>query len=205
MTKRRRNSSKKHKCITNGYNPSGRSGMFSEDMLPKIEMLSQLGATNKQIAGFFDIKQDTFENWQRKYPKVKEAKKQGGIQADMKVASSLYKRAIGFKYLEEEWIEEGIRDKDGVMIEDLKRIRRRVTEKHVIPDVKAATHWLRNRQRDIWTEAPYRVENYIKGRIDHQINPLPVSDVEIKMLPIEAQDALFELGIMQLKKGQRNN
>ncbi len=206
MTKRIRkvNAKKAHDSkYTNGYNPTGWKGMYDRDtMVPQIEMLSKLGATSKQMAEFFGVELNTFENWIRQKPEVAEAKRAGGIHADMKVAASLYQRAIGFRYKEEEISEEAQKDAHG-NITPFKLIKRRVTNRMVIGDVKAQTHWLRNRQREHWTEAPYKVENFIKGRIDH--HHLTVDQVDLETLTQEAQDALFELGVKQLNVDNRNN
>jgi hypothetical protein len=57
-----------------------------------------LGATNETLAEFFGVSSTTIKKWIKKYPGFRESIRQGTVVADMKVAESLYKRAIGYTY-----------------------------------------------------------------------------------------------------------
>jgi hypothetical protein len=57
-----------------------------------------LGATNETLAEFFGVSATTIKKWMHKYPGFKESVRRGKDVADMEVARSLYKRAVGYSY-----------------------------------------------------------------------------------------------------------
>ncbi|WP_199538098.1 hypothetical protein [Emticicia sp. C21] len=74
------------------------------DYLPDFEEQAYnyclLGATNESLAEFFGVSTTTLKKWMKKYPGFKESVRRGKELTDMKVAASLYKRAIGYNYLQ---------------------------------------------------------------------------------------------------------
>lgn len=108
-----------------------------------------LGATDKDLATFFDVEEATINNWKKDHPEFFESLKAGKEDADAKVAQSLYKRAIGYK-AEPETKEE--KDADG----NIKSTT--ITTKSVGPDTTAAIFWLKNRKSKVWRD---------KHEIDH--------------------------------------
>jgi len=66
--------------------------------------LCLLGATDKQLADFFEVNTDTIYAWKKIYPEFSESIKRGKSMADAKVAESLYKISIGYKYTVEKVI-----------------------------------------------------------------------------------------------------
>lgn len=53
-----------------------------------------LGATDEDLAGFFDVTDRTIRNWKRDYPEFAKAVESGKAPADAAVARSLYNKAI---------------------------------------------------------------------------------------------------------------
>lgn len=189
---------------------TGRKGLNIDwedpGILLQVEMLAQLGATIPQMADFFMIHPDTMHRKFRKYNKLYEAKQRGGVHADMKVAHSLYKRAVGYEYDETKIKERKLRDKHGnetgwVIIE------REVVHKTVVPDVKAQQSWLRTRRRDVWSEVGYKLEGNINinhsGEVEHTIKK--AEDIPVDDLSKETQKMLYEIVGKQLDRGVRDN
>lgn len=95
--------------------------------------LCLLGATDKQMGDFFDVNEDTINEWKKRHPEFSESLKEGKIVADANVAESLYKRACGYEHPEVH-----ISSYQGdITITDL--------TKHYPPDTAAAFIWLKNR------------------------------------------------------------
>lgn len=161
---------------------------FSEAMLAQVELLAKLGASNKQLSVFFDKDVTTIDNWIKYCPEFREARKRGGMYADLKVVESLYKRATGYDFIEEEIRQVGGR---------LMKIKKKV---HIVPDVKAITVWLTNRQRELWANTK-AIEH--SGSINHIHNRL--EDIPIEQLSPGAQELLFEITNQQLTDGTRSN
>ena len=56
-----------------------------------------LGATNPELAGFFDVAPRTIDNWIASHPAFAEAVREGRVVADARVARCLYERAVGYE------------------------------------------------------------------------------------------------------------
>lgn len=67
---------------------------YRKEFCEMANRFALLGMTHKEMAECFEIRESTFYNWFNKYPEFKEAIKQGGREANSRVAASLYKRAI---------------------------------------------------------------------------------------------------------------
>lgn len=96
-----------------------------------------LGATDAQMAESFRVTEQTINNWKHDFPSFFESLKAGKLEADMKIAESLYKRAQGFEYDE-------VTHEDGV---ETKRVT-----KMVVPDATSIIFWLKNRQPAAWRD-----------------------------------------------------
>lgn len=75
---------------------AGRPTDYREEYNEQVEKLCKLGATDKEIADFFDVTEQTVNNWKSEHPEFFESIKRGKILADAEVANSLYKKATGF-------------------------------------------------------------------------------------------------------------
>lgn len=99
-----------------------------------------LGATNDQMAEFFDVDPSTIDNWIAAHESFLGSIKKGRAVADGKVARSLYERANGYSH-EEDVI---FNDKGTPLIVP--------TIKHYPPDTTAGIFWLKNRQTKLWRD-----------------------------------------------------
>lgn len=94
---------------------------------------SLLGATDKQMGDFFDVTEQTINNWKKAHPSFFESIKKGKLPADANVAGALYKKACGFSYPEEHIVYAS--GKPTII----------KVEKYYPPDTAAAFIWLKNR------------------------------------------------------------
>lgn len=112
-----------------------------------------LGATDKQLAAFFDVSEQTINAWKHKHPSFLESLKRGKEVADAKVAHALYSRAIGYSHGEDD-----IRVADGAIVIT-------PTIKHYPPDPTSMIFWLKNRQPKLWRDKPEEEAGSSDGQI----------------------------------------
>lgn len=171
--------------------------------LHEVYQLALLGATNQNLADFFKVGLSTIEYWIRNYDDFREAKEKGGMIADARVADSMYKRAVGYKYEEKEYKNVPIKNKKG-QITGWKEVLVKRVEKEMPPDTKAGFKWLPARQRSLWSEAGYM---HIRHTHDGQVKHLhaDLEELDMDSLSEAAKEVLFELNMQQLEQGKRNN
>jgi hypothetical protein len=119
---------------------AGAPTKYKEDYNEQVYKLCLLGATDKDIADFFDVCEASINNWKNDYPEFLESIKKGKQIADSNVADRLYQRALGFEHDAEE-----IKIIDG----GVERVKVR---KIYAPDPTSAIFWLKNRQPDKWRD-----------------------------------------------------
>jgi hypothetical protein len=120
---------------------AGRPSLYKKEYDNKVYKLCLLGATDKEIADFFDISEATLNNWKNEYPEFLESIKRGKMEADATVSQKLYHRAIGYEH------PETITASYQGEITDTKEVI-----KHYAPDPTAAIFWLKNRQPGKWRD-----------------------------------------------------
>lgn len=165
---------------------------FTKKELKSVEWMSKLGATQRELAEFFDVELSTLEGWVKRYPEFKAAVKAGGIVADMKVVQSLFKRAIGYEFIEEEFSALEVNGQP-VPMEKMRRIKR--IKKKMPPDVKAQTLWLKVRRKDLWTTSNEMIHKH-SGHVNHLHQK--IQDIPVEELSDHAKGLLFEIGQKQL-------
>ena len=72
-------------------NKPGRPTKFREDMIPMVEKLAGLGLTEREIAEFFDICQETLINYKKKHENFLDAIKKGKLKAEISMTRALFK------------------------------------------------------------------------------------------------------------------
>ncbi len=117
--------------------PRGQRTKYKEEYVDQAEKLCAMGATDAEIARFFDVSVPTLSSWAAIHEDFGAALQKGGVVADATVERSLYQRAIGYSYESEKIIGEVIRAPIVV---------------HVPPDVKAQIFWLKNRDPKNWRD-----------------------------------------------------
>lgn len=123
----------------------GRPTKYNPDIhIPVAKGMALLGGNDEQIAAALNIQTSTLYEWKKNYPEFSEALKEGKEVADAKVATSLYKRALGYSF--KETAEESKPSAAGA------KIAHRTITKHIPPDTTAAIFWLKNRQPHLWRD-----------------------------------------------------
>lgn len=144
MAKGRKIATKK-KAAT-GKHPGGRPPAYKPEYNEQAEKLCRLGATDKEMADFFHVSEQTVNAWKVKYPQFLESLKRGKTLADANVADRLYQRAMGFEHDSEEI--KVVSDGQGAG----SSIERVPIRKIYPPDTTAAIFWLKNRQPKKWRD-----------------------------------------------------
>ncbi len=131
---------------------AGRPTDYRDEYVEQAFRLALLGATDKEMAAIWDVDESTVNNWKIAHPEFLVSIKAGKIEADSKVASSLYKRAIGYEYRETTF--EKIGEGEGTVevgeegMESIEQdvYKKKVVVKELAPDVAAINIWLKNRR-----------------------------------------------------------
>lgn len=124
----------------------GRPTKYRESHIALAHELMSRGFTRERLAIELGISYFTLEAWEATYPEFAEAIRAGAELADSGMEMSLYQRGKGYEY--EEVQMEAILDEKG---KPVRRLRRQTT-RHVPGDPRCQMFWLRNRQRERWSE-----------------------------------------------------
>jgi len=155
------------------FKPNGRPTKYKPEFDDLAYKFALLGATNKEMAGFFDVAESTFDLWRIGHPKFSGAITRGKVLADSKVAESLYRRALGYTHIENK------------IFQYKGQIIRAETIKHYPPDTQAAVTWLRNRQPRLWrdkTDITLEVEQVDTRSTAEIIEAIKEREQKIKLL-----------------------
>jgi len=118
----------------------GRPTKYREDYNKVAYKLCLLGSTDKQLADFFDVTEQTINNWKNDYPSFFESIKAGKEQADAQVAQALFHRALGYEAKEEH-----------IHFSQGEAVVTPITKQYP-PDATSAIFWLKNRQPKNWRD-----------------------------------------------------
>lgn len=72
----------------------GRPTKYEAEFAEQALKLSLLGATDEELADFFDVNVATLNRWKKSHPEFCASIKEGKRVADAEVAHSLYQRAL---------------------------------------------------------------------------------------------------------------
>ena len=118
----------------------GRPTKYKAEYVEQAKKLCQLGATDLEVADFFEVDVRTLYRWKGEHDKFCQALKAGKEKAAERVIRSLYHRAVGYTY-------------DAIQINVFQGVPVITPHKeHVPPDVTAAIFWLKNRQPEKWRD-----------------------------------------------------
>jgi hypothetical protein len=119
---------------------AGRPTKYKPEYVDQVEKLCKLGATDKEIADFFDVTESTLNEWKKAYQEFSVSLKAGKLIADAMVAEKLFQRATGFTHPEI----------------DIKMYEGKIIKTPIIkqypPDSTAAIFWLKNRKPEQWRD-----------------------------------------------------
>lgn len=119
----------------------GRDSKYRTEFNEQARKLCLLGATDKDLAEFFEVCEATINNWKINFPAFLESIKAGKVSADAEVADALYRRATG-EYV---FVERAFKKPDGD--------HQVVSIRQFVPgDVTAQRLWLLNRSKLNWRD-----------------------------------------------------
>lgn len=137
-------------------NKVGRPTDYKEEYAEQAKKLCQLGAVDPELADFFNVHPATIHRWKHAHPEFCESLKVGKEIADDRVERSLYQKAVGYDYVEEEAHKIKLEQhKETVEIVEVTR--------HNPADTNAIKFWLINRRRDNWRERS-ELDHTTKGK-----------------------------------------
>ena len=121
-------------------NKGGRPSKYKPEYAKLAAHYCSLGATDADLAGFFDVSEQTINAWKVKHHEFLESTTGSKLIADEKVEMSLYQRACGYTHKEEKvFCNQG-------------EITTYVVDKHYPPETTACVFWLKNRKPDDWRD-----------------------------------------------------
>lgn len=126
----------------------GRPTSYRKAYNKQAYKLCLLGATDKELADFFEVSEVTINAWKKEFPSFLKSLKKGKIQADSEVAEKLYHRACGYEHPEDKIFNN---NGEPLIVP---------TIKHYPPDTAAAFIWLKNRAR--WKDKQEHEHNLSK-------------------------------------------
>lgn len=130
--------------------PGGRPTDYLPEYAEVARKQCEEGATDQELADFFDVSVRTLYRWKNAHPEFCQALKASKVTADERVERSLYERAIGY-----ERDEVDVRVVGGDIVQTPIR-------KFYPPDTTAAIFWLKNRRPQEWRD---KVENVLSGEV----------------------------------------
>lgn len=143
---------------------SGRPSKYKPEFVSQAQKLCMLGATDIEIADFFEVDVRTLYRWKNEHDEFCHALKASKEVADDRIERSLYERAAGY-----ERDEVDIRVVNGEIVQTPIR-------KFYPPDTTACIFWLKNRRPADWRE---KVEQTISGPDG---GPIVVNKIELVAL-----------------------
>ena len=129
--------------------PGGRPTKYKPEYAEQAAKLCKLGATDAQMADFFEVSISTVALWKVNHQEFSDAINIPKEIADTKVEQSLYRRAMGYEHDEVD-----IRVVNGEIVETPIR-------KYYPPDTSAMIFWLKNRKKEEWRD---KVEQEISNK-----------------------------------------
>lgn len=134
-------------------NPDGRPTKFKDEYIEQVYKLCLLGATDKEIADFFEVSESTIDNWKNEHSLFLGSIKEGKEQADMEVAEKLRERAKGFEWQEAQPVKlKEVKYDNGKRVSEIERVEIVMVDKVVPPDPTSAIFWLKNRRSQHWRD-----------------------------------------------------
>lgn len=129
----------------------GRPTDYRPEFVEQGRKLCELGATDQELADFFDVDVRTIYRWKHDHDEFCQALKVGKDVADERVERSLYQKAIGY---EQDEVKIFMPSGAGEPVYAPFRAK-------VAPDTTAAIFWLKNRRSAAWRD---------KTEVEHNVN-----------------------------------
>lgn len=120
----------------------GRPSKFKPEFVDQGRKLALLGATDAEVAAFFDVTDRTLYRWKVDHPEFSQALNAGKAVADERVERALFQRAVGYSHDDAH-----VSTFEGV-------VTLTPIVKHYPPDPTSCIFWLKNRKRADWRDKP---------------------------------------------------
>lgn len=123
---------------------------YREEYAEQAAKLCKLGATDADLAMFFEVAPSAIYRWKLNFPEFKDAIQRSKDEVDATVEQSLYRRATGYSHSAVK-----IMQYEGGAVEV-------PYVEHYAPDPASMIFWLKNRQPERWRD---KVEHEHSGNI----------------------------------------
>lgn len=117
-----------------------RPSKFKPEFVEQAKKLCALGAIDAELANFFGVAVSTVALWKVQHKEFSDALKVGKVQADRRVESALYRRAIGYEH-----------DEVDLRVVGTKLVKTPIRKAYP-PDTTACIFWLKNRKPNDWRD-----------------------------------------------------
>lgn len=126
--------------------PAGRPTDYRPEFAEQAAKLCELGATDLEIADFFDVDVRTISRWKHDHEEFCLSIKTAKEVANERVERSLYHRAIGYSFDAVKIITVPLGNNHG------SEVREVPYREHVPPDATSMIFWLKNRRGKDWRD-----------------------------------------------------
>lgn len=140
MAKRKQRREQKTKLQGIPKRAPGRPSKYKPEFVAQAQKLCELGATDREIAKFFGVSDDSLLRWRYLYPEFCGAMRTGKDACDDRVMHSLYHKAVGYSF-----------DSVKIMQHEGSPLIVPYVE-HVPPSDTAIAFWLKNRRPNEWRD-----------------------------------------------------
>lgn len=139
---------------TSNKSKTGRPSSYKDEYPMQALKLTLLGATDKELADFFEVNEATINRWKKSEPEFCESLKKGKAIADANVASKLYSRAMGAKISVQQAhkLKSTLYHENGKKKSETETVRVVDLEMEQPPDTTAIIFWLKNRSPEKWRD-----------------------------------------------------
>ncbi len=131
----------------------GRPTTFRPEYVEEAMKLCAMGATDNDLAEWFEVSERTINRWKITHPEFAQALTVGKDGPDSRMERSLYQRGMGYEYEETVAIKlKDVQYHDGKKVAETERVELVKIKKTQPPDTTAMIFWLKNRREKAWRD-----------------------------------------------------
>jgi hypothetical protein len=149
--------------------PAGRPSEYTEETAEQAQKLCLMGATDMELADFFEVSVRTIHRWKNSHEEFCHALKVGKEIADDRVERSMYQKAVGYAFVEQQAFRVKVPE-GGEKVEVVD------VERHAPADTTAGIFWLKNRRKDDWRD---KVDHELTGKGGGPIETADATALEV--------------------------